>query len=292
MNRLAVAVLLAACHGKAPPATTGSATSCAGKLDELARFYEAVAADNETVKPHAGLDNATIEADMRTLPAATGAPADLSQADVLLVGTLDAVLVSSAGEIVPRVNHLEAPDASRALVLEIDERVPWQRVEEVRQILGRTDNRYHAVAVAYRTQHALAGRAPPHPPGAGSGGIDIPTIGNALAKTTAEHCPAYAKQLAALQTGGGVSDPALLRALARTISQCDCAVDFDLLETMPWLVAAPLVTAVPLADSAPPLHGADSATWGDLVREAKGPVPMAMPAPLPPPPPPPPRHRR
>jgi len=67
---------------------------------------------------------------------------------------------------------------------------------------------------------------------------------------------------------------------------------FRPIEALPWLLAQPLVSVVPFASTAPALHGADSATWADLVHEAKGPVPMAMPPPLPPPPPPPLPHRR
>jgi hypothetical protein len=80
--------------------------------------------------------------------------------------------------------------------------------------------------------------------------------------------------------------------MARSIPHCDCGVDTAELEVLPWLVARPTITVVPVSTSAPPLHGADSATWGDLVRDAKGPVPMPPPPPLPPPPPPPPPHRR
>jgi hypothetical protein len=282
MRSVLLVGVLAACHR--------SGKTCTAKLDELARFYEAVAADNASATPRAGLRPAAAAVGVDKLPEATGEPADLSKADVLLVGPTDSALVTAEGEARPL--HGEeffplAPDAKRQLVLEIDERVPWPRVEHVRQRLS-AGMPYGSVAVAYRTKGALAGRAKPKVPEP----IDIPAIGVALAKTAAVHCPDYAKQLAALQSGGEVGDPALLRALAATISHCDCGVDTSLIEALPWLVAEPLVTVVPFASTAPPLHGADSATWGDLVRDAKGPVPMMLPPPPAPPPPPPPPHRR
>jgi hypothetical protein len=289
--------LVAACHGSATTAS-GSAGACTAKLDELARFYDAVAADNATVRPRPGLRETELEAGVRDVPEATGAPHDLSDDDLLLVGPEAVELVGISGEVKRldgggMLDHVDSfTSGPRTLVLEIDERVPWRRVEEVREMLGKTDRPYPTVAVAYRTQGARAGRAVPQVPGAGSDHVDIPRLGDAIAKTAAAHCPDYATQLAALQRGGIVNDPYLLRSLARSISHCDCGVDTALLEALPWLVATPLVTTVPLTTIAPPLHGADSATWGDLVRDAKGPVPMAMPEPLPPPPPPPPpRHR-
>ena len=208
---------------------------------------------------------------------------------MLLVGPEEAALVTAEGDTRPVHGEFfpDAPDESRLLVLEIDERVPWQRVEQMRQRLS-SGTPYASIAVAYRTKGAFAGRTMPKVPEP----IDIPAIGSALAKTTATHCPDYAKQLAALQSGGMIGDPALLRALAATISHCDCGVDTTLLEALPWLVAGPVITIVPFASEAPALHGADSATWGDLVRDAKGPVPMMLPPPPAPPPPPPPPHRR
>jgi hypothetical protein len=294
--------LLVACHGSGPAPPTGSASgsapSCAAKLDQLATFYEAVAADNAKVRPRPGLRQAELEAGVEALPEAPGAPADLSDDDLLLVGPTAVELVSISGEARRldgggMLDHVDSSTSgARTLVLEIDESMPWQRVEDVRAVLGKTDRPYPTVAVAYRTQGARAGRTPPQLPGAGSDRVDLPMLGDAIAKTAAAHCPDYAKQLAALQSGGTLNDPYLLRSLARTISHCDCGVDPALLEAMPWLAATPLVTTVPFTTTAPPLHGADSATWGDLVRDAKGPVPMAMPPSLPPPPPPPPPRRR
>jgi biopolymer transport protein ExbD len=301
MVRMLLLGVLIACRSSGPAPAAGSASAggstCTATLDELARLYDAVADDNAKATELAELRQAAMAAGVETLPEVTGAPADLAKADVLLVGTTAIVLVSASGEVQRRdlgddIDDLGAPDASRPLVLEIDARVPWRRVEQVRQALRRTDAPYATVGVAYRVKGALAGRTPPKVPGADSEGVDIPAIGDAIAKKAAVHCKDYAKQLAALQSGGMLGDPALLHALARTISHCDCGVDASLLEALPWLLAQPLVSVVPFASTAPALHGADSATWADLVHEAKGPVPMAMPPPLPPPPPPPLPHRR
>jgi PAS domain-containing protein len=283
MRSVLLVGVLVACRGS-------ESGSCAAKLDELARFYDAVAADNATVVQRPALQQAAVETDVRHVPAATGAAVDLRNADVLFVGPAAVELVGISGEIrrIEGTSTLDGVPDHRPLVIEIDERVPWQRVEEVRQLLGKTDRPYPSVGVAYRVDGARSGRAMP-PLGRDH---DIPAIGVALAKTTAAHCHDYASQLAAFGSGGIVSDPVRLRMLGATISHCDCGADTALIEVMPWLVAEPLVTVVPLASEGPALHGADGATWGDLVRIAKGPVAMAMPASLPPPPPPPPPHRR
>jgi hypothetical protein len=301
MRRWVLLGALVGCHGGSPASTAGSAggsgTTCAAKLDELARFYDAVAADNATATPRAPLGQAAIAAGVDALPEATGQPVDLRNADVLLVGPAAIVLVPIAGDVRRldtggTLEHVDAPPDHRALVIEIDGRVPWQRVEEVREMLGKTDRPYPSIGVAYSVKGARAGRVVPQVPGSEPGHIDIAKVGDALAKTVAAHCPDYAKQLAAFQNAESVSDPVRVRMLGATISHCDCGVDTALVELLPWLVAQPLVTVVPLASTGPALHGADGATWGDLVRDAKGPVPMAMPAPLPPPPPPPPPRRR
>jgi hypothetical protein len=289
MKLAGVVLVLGACHG------SKSQSSCTAKLADLATFYDAVAADNARPQPPSALRMAEMEAGFEKLPLAAGAPADLSKADVLVVGKIGIELVSASGErgrlVTDDVWGLESPDEARELVLYIDEGVPWQKVEKVREDL-KTGTGYASIGVAYRSDGARAGRTPPKLPGADEHQLNIVAIGDALAKTTAAHCPEYAKQLAALQTSGHLDDPELLRSLGRTIPHCDCGVDLALLEAFPWLVARPGVTVVPVASSAPPLHGADSATWGDLVRDAKGPVPMPPPPPLPPPPPPPPPHRR
>jgi hypothetical protein len=286
--------VVAACHGNGPASTgsaSGSGSACATKLDEVARFYNAVADDNASATPPDGLHRGAIEAGVETLAEAAGAPADLTKANVLFVGTRSTVLVEPSGEIRrgASIPYLGAQDPTRTLAIEIDQRVPWQRVEEVREALGGAG--YAATGVAYRTKGgAFAGRTIPRVAGAEPGRVDIPTIVDGLAKTAAEHCPDYAKQSATLQSRGLAGDPELLHALARTIPHCDCGIDTAQLEVLPWLVARPLVTVVPFAASAPQLHG-PGMTWGDLVRDAEGPVAMALPA-IPPPPPPPPPHRR
>jgi hypothetical protein len=289
MKLAGVVLVLGACHGGK------SQSSCTAKLADLATFYDAVAADNARPEPPSALRMAEMEAGFEELPLAAGAAADLSKADVLVVGTIGIELISASGErghlVTGDMWGVELPDPASQLVLFIDERVPWQKVEDVRQHL-KTATGYASIGVAYRSKGALAGRTPPKLPGADDSHLDIVTIGTALAKTTAAHCPEYAKQLAALQTSGHLDDSELLRSLGRTIPHCDCDVDLALLEAFPWLVARPAVTVVPVSSSAPPLHGADSATWGDLVRDAKGPVPMPPPPPLPPRPPPPPPRRR
>jgi hypothetical protein len=289
MKLASVVLVLGACHG------SKSQSSCTAKLADLAKFYDAVAADNARPQPPSALRIAEMEAGFEKLPLAAGAPADLSKADVLVVGKIGIELVSASGErgrlVTDDVWGLESPDEARELVLYIDEGVPWQKVEKVREDL-KTGTGYASIGVAYRAQGARAGRTAPKVPGAEPGRVDIPTIFEGIEKTADAHCPEYAKQLLTLQKGARMEDPELLRSMARSIPHCDCGVDTAELEVVPWLAARPMVTVVPVTSSAPPLHGADSATWGDLVRDAKGPVPMPPPPPLPPPPPPPPPHRR
>ena len=202
MKLAGVVLVLGACHG------SKSQSSCTAKLADLAKFYDAVAADNARPAPPA-LHEAGIEAGFDKLPLATGAPADLSKADVLVVGKIGIELVSASGErgrlVTDDVWGLESPDEARELVLYIDEGVPWQKVEKVREDL-KTGTGYASIGVAYRSDGARAGRTPPKVPGADDNHVDIVAIGNALAKTTAAHCPDYAKQLAALQTSGRLDE--------------------------------------------------------------------------------------
>ena len=251
-----------------------NASACAPKLVELAKFYDAVAADSATPSLSDRLESAA-HVHVRHLPAIpSGAPADLSKADVLVVGPFENELLKGDGT---------------SLVLAIDADTPWSRIADTLHEL--TIEHATNVSVAYTTHGAFAGRTPPKIPGAEPDHVDLVELGEKLAKTTASHCPAYAKQLAALQTGTTpMTDPGFMRGLAATLPTCDCGVDMGLLELEPWLVAKPLVTTVPLAASAP---GHDAAqTWGDLVSAAKGPVPLALPELPPPPPPPPPRRHR
>ena len=266
----ACVVVVVGCHGSSQPGAASQPT-CSQKLGELQKFYEAVAADNAMPPFRERIESATVR--LRELPSiGSGAAVDVSQATLVVVGPDD-------------TSHL--PGDGSATVLFIDAATPWGRIADTLHELagGEVKN----VSVAYKVKGAFAGRTTPKIPGDGQ--IDLPTIGDAIAKTTASHCPAYAKQLASLENGtGSLSDPAFLRGLAATLPTCDCGVDLNLLEVMPWLVARPLVTTIPLAASAPPHDAAQ--TWGDLVAAAKGPVPLALPELPPPPPPPPPPHRR
>lgn len=268
-HSFAFVLVVVGCRGSTHSAGV-NASACAPKLVELAKLYDAVAADNATPSISDRLESARVH--VRHLPAIpSGAPADLSKADVLVVGPVENELVKGDGT---------------SLVLAIDADTPWSRIADTLQQL--TFEHATNVSVAYTTHGALAGRTPPKIPGAEPDHVDLVTLGEQIAKTTASHCPAYAKQLAALQTGTTpITDPGFMRGLAATLPTCDCGVDVGLLELEPWLVAKPLVTTVPLAASAPG-HDATQ-TWGDLVAAAKGPVPLAL---TPPPPPPPPRRHR
>jgi hypothetical protein len=269
-HSFACVLAVVGCHGSSRP-KVDTKPACAPQLAELVKFYEAVAADNARPGISERTGAATVR--IRELPSiGSGAPVDTSHASLLLVGPTDTALV--LGD-------------TGATVLVIDAATPWSRIEDALHKL--TVDGAKDVAVAYRVPGAFAGRTPPKVPGADR--IDLPSIGQAIAKTAADHCPAYATQLAGLQSGTtAISDPSLLRGLATALPTCDCNVDMNLLELMPWLVMRGSVTTVPLAASAPAHDPAQ--TWGELVAAAKGPVPLALPAPPPPPPPPPPPHRR
>lgn len=265
-------VVVVGCHGSSHSEGSGNRTTCAPRLVELSHFYEAVAADNATPGIAERLERARVRIDhLPGIP--SGAAADLSKADLLLVGVTENELVKGDGS---------------SLVLVIDRDVPWSRIADTLHDLRRDDAKN--VSVAYKVRGAFADRKRPNLPGTDLDHLDLAHVGDMIAQTTATHCPAYAKQLAALQSGTmPMSDPGLLRGLAATLPTCSCDVDMGLLELMPWLVATLQVTTVPLAASAP-THDATQ-TWGDLVAAAKGPVPLALPELPPPPPPPPPRHR-
>ena len=270
-HSFALVVVALGCRGGSQSAVATKA-ECSQQLGELQKFYEAVAADNAMPAFRERIETAPVH--LRELPSiGSGAPVDVTQATLLVVGPDDTSHIGGEGS---------------ATVLFIDAATPWSRIADTLQGLVRDDVKN--VSVAYTVKGAFARRTPPKLAGS-DGQIDLPTIGDAIAKTTAGHCPAYAKQLATTETGNiAISDPAFLRGLAAMLPTCDCDVDLHLLEVMPWLVARPLVTTVPLAASAPSHEPAQ--TWGDLVAAAKGPVPLALPELPPPPPPPPPPHRR
>jgi len=264
-------LVVVGCRGSSHSEAT-SKPACSQQLGELQKFYEAVAADNAIPAYRERVETSSVR--LRELPSiGSGAPADVTQATLLVIGADDTSHIGGDGS---------------ATVLFIDASTPWSRITDTLRDLPRDDA--NNVSVAYQIKGAFAHRAPPKIPGSDDR-IDLPTLGDAIAKTTATHCPAYAKQLASLETGtSSMSDPAVLRGLAATLPTCDCGVDFNLLEVTPWLAARPLVTTVPLAASAPTHEPAQ--TWGELVAAAKGPVPLALPELPPPPPPPPPPHRR
>ena len=266
-----VVAVVVGCRGASH--SGGAGKECGPKLRELAKFYEAVAADNAMPAFSERIETSTVR--VRDLPSiGSGAPADVSQATLVVIGPDD-------------TSHI--PGDGSATVLFIDGATPWSRIADALHDLVRDDVKN--ISVAYKVHGAFANRTPPKIPGSDDNHIDLPTVGDAIAKTTASHCPAYAKQLAGLENGTvSISDPAFLRGLAATLPTCDCGVDLGLLEVMPWLVARPLVTTVPLAASAPS-HDPKQ-TWAELVSAAKGPVPLALPELPPPPPPPPPPHRR
>ena len=262
-------VVVVGCTGSSHSEGSGNRTTCAPKLVELSRFYEAVAADNAApgVTERVGL---TVVDHLAAI--GSGAPVDVSHANLLVVRATENRLVMG-------------DDPSVVLLIEAD--VPWSHLEETLRDLRRDETA--KISVAYKVRGALEGRKRPNIPGTDLDHLDLPHVGDMIAQTATAHCPAYAKQLAALQSGTTpVTDPGFLRGLAATLPTCDCEVRIGLLELMPWLVATSHVTTVPLAASAP-THDATQ-TWGDLVAAAKGPVPLALPELPPPPPPPPPRH--
>ena len=160
MKRALLLGVLMACHGS-DAAKTKSGSACSGKLDELARFYEAAAADNASATRRMALHDPARDAGVHRLPEVAGAAADLSKADVLLVGPDEGALVTAAGDTRPFHGDdffPDAPDKTRQLVIEIDERVPWQRVEQIRQRLSY-GTPYASIAVAYSTRGALAAQA-------------------------------------------------------------------------------------------------------------------------------------
>ncbi|MBV8757563.1 MAG: hypothetical protein JO257_09820 [Deltaproteobacteria bacterium] len=267
-HSFAIVLLAVGCRSGSHPGE-GSATrpACSPQLTELAKFYEAVAAENAVPSISARIETSRV----RHVPElGSGAAVDTSHATLLLVDPSGSTLVTGD---------------SGAVVLVIDAATPWSHVEDVLRTVAPSAS----VSVAYRVKGAFADRKPPK--ALDTAQLDLPTIADSLAKTTATHCPAYAAQLAGLKTGTvAITDPAFLRGLAASLPSCDCDVDLALLEVMPWLTATMQVTTVPLAATAP-AHDPGQ-TWGDLVAAAKGPVPLALPAAPPPPPPPPLPHHR
>ncbi|MGE5185908.1 MAG: hypothetical protein ACM31C_27815 [Acidobacteriota bacterium] len=293
MRRLAVVALLAACR-KEP--------DCKERLAAVAKLFTDVAVEQQASPVHLGADHAEWRAgfDEAGLVTVQGAPADISKADYLAVGRERAALATADGEIRDVLLDDDAPlsaDPSRSLVIAFGADAPWASVDRIRHRLsiGDREDHYGAVALAYQTAGALAGRTPPPLPGATADHVDVPTAGAAIAKEAADHCPAIAVDFGKLRGSGTLEG--MLVALARDVPTCTCATDLGRIEAIAWLVKRRIVTTVavlPAGSTAPPLPAvAGDATFADAIRANGGkPIVLVLESPPPPPPRPPLPHRR
>jgi hypothetical protein len=288
----AACLALVACHRAPSP----EPPSCREALVRIAAFYTAVAAEQDASPLHAGLSPAESALGISEAPLVTvqAAPTDVSASDYLLVGPTGAAIVTANGDMRPLLSlddrGLFVSDKAASLVIAISPNTPWSTVQALYQLLRMDPSDriglYRTIGLAYHVDGAFAGRTPPSIPGATKESVDLPRTGDAVALEAAAHCPALAAAMARLPEVARVSDG--LRAMAASISSCDCASNLGTLEAVPWLFRRPITAVVPieLASKTPAFPTADSkATFGDVVR-ANGarPIAFAVP-PLPPPPP-------
>ncbi len=300
---LAFAIALGACQPDAKPPASPARPVCAGALDELAKFYAAVATDQDSPL-HLGLEQAEVEVGVHgdSLALATNARvADTSGSDYLVVGPDRVVLVSPTGEARPVELDLWTPThgGSPTLVIAIAPKTPWRIVRELYSDLAEGDpaNRYATIGFAYRAKGAFEHRKPPSVPGGYEDHVDLATLFDAIAKDTAFNCPQLAVDPATMAEGERF-DAALLRTMGGHVTGCTCASNLSVLEAIPWLQRKPLVAVEPIGTSAGDRRSIietapDDATWGSVVHD-NGDQPLAIPPPPPrppPPPPPPPRPK-
>lgn len=269
---------------------------CRARLAALARFYEAVAAEQATPSRMAvRIAQSQAKANLVTFE---GPPADTAKSDVLVVGRKRVIMVPVEGvqqdiqlddldDDATGMSLVISPTGeTSSLVIEIGADTPVRTVARILLHLARPEigGSYKSIAIAYQVDGPFEGKVPPQIAGFRPGDVDLAQASRTIAQDATAHCPTLATKLAHLAE---TSSPAAPKDLAPALTSCDCSVDFAPLEALPWLMRAPVVTVVPLAATAPPLP-ADDTTWAELVRRNGGKPPaVALPprAALPPPPP-------
>jgi hypothetical protein len=260
-------LVLAACGRNAPPAAPPQPCT---KLEPLAALVDAQATDEAHSPRHAFERTGDLMLLARKLVVAAGPLGDPSTGDYLAIGKANAKLAAPDGKIQELALTAVGgwKPSARTLVIAPQPEAPWAAIAAA--LAYARDQHYEAVSIAYRTDHALAGKQAPPPPADRTAWI------RSLETETRAHCPALhdaIMPLLAAEKPDGV-----LRATAAHLRACSCDANVELLGSILWAFAfEPITLARVLPAGQVKLAPKAGATWAEVTGSTT--IPVSFPAP-------------
>jgi hypothetical protein len=194
----------------------------------------------------------------RKLVVAAGPLGDPSTGDYLAIGKANAKLAGPDGKI-QELNLTAVQNwkpAGKTLVIAPQPEAPWAAIAMA--LAYARDQHYEAVSIAYRTDHALAGKQMPAPPPA-----DHTAWIRALDIDTTAHCPALHDAVLPLLSAD--KPDGVLHTTAAHLRACSCEANVDLLGSLLTAYAFPPVTlARVLPAGQVKLAPKPGATWAEV----------------------------